>query len=154
MRPSIAVLFCGLWALSACSAPPPPPFEPVTDVKQLMATVLDPAADIYWEAVGTIIDDKGVTDLAPETPEEWDAVRNAAVIVAESGNLLMMSTRAKDGGEWMTQARALVDVGRKAIRAAESHDRTAVFDAGAEVYDVCTSCHVKYALELQQKAGR
>jgi hypothetical protein len=154
MRSCFVLLLCGLWALSACSAPAPPPFQPVADVKQLMATVVDPAADVYWEAVGTIIDDKGITELAPQTPEEWDAVRNAAVIVAEAGNLLMMASRAKDGGEWMTESRALVDVGRKAIRAAESHDRAAVFDAGGEVYEVCTSCHVKYALELQQKIQR
>ena len=153
MRSSIA-LSCGLWVLSACSAPAPPPFEPVADVKQLMATVLDPAADIYWEAVGTIIDEKGVTELTPETPEAWDAVRNAAVIVAESGNLLMMTSRAKDGGEWMRLSTALIDAGQKGIKAAESHNKQAVFDAGAEVYDVCTSCHVKYALELQQRVGR
>ena len=117
-----------------------------------MATVLDPAADVYWGAVGTVIDEKGVTEITPTTTDDWDAVRNAAIIVAESGNLLMMSSRAKDGGAWMTEARALVDAGQKAVRAAESHDRNAVFDAGAEVYGVCTSCHVKYALELQEKA--
>ena len=118
-----------------------------------MASVLDPAADVYWGAVGTVIDEMGITEIAPTTTEEWDAARNAAIIVAESGNLLMMSSRAKDGGEWMKQARALVDVGQKAVRAAESHNRAGVFDAGAEVYDVCTSCHVKYALELQEKAA-
>ncbi len=81
-----------------------------------------------------------------QTTEEWDAVRNAAYVVAESGNLLMMSSRAKDGGDWMTMSQALIDVGQRAIRAAESHDKTAVFDVGAEVYDACTNCHAKYAL--------
>ena len=118
-----------------------------------MASVVDPTADIYWGAVGTVIDEKGITEITPTTTEEWDAARNAAIIVAETGNLLMMSSRAKDGGEWMKQARALVDVGQKAIRAAESHNRNAVFDTGAEMYDVCTSCHVKYALEIQEKAA-
>ena len=118
-----------------------------------MASIVDPTADIYWGAVGTVIDEKGITEITPTTTEEWDAARNAAIIVAETGNLLMMSSRAKDGGEWMKQARALVDAGQKAVRAAESHNRNAVFDAGAEVYDVCTSCHVKYALDIQEKAA-
>lgn len=118
-----------------------------------MANVVDPTADIYWGAVGTVIDEKGITEITPTTPEEWDAARNAAIVVAETGNLLMMSSRAKDGGEWMKLSRSLVDVGQKAIRAAESHNRNAVFDAGAEMYDVCTSCHVKYALEIQEKAA-
>ena len=42
-----------LVAASACSsAAPPPPFKPVADVKQLMASVVEPAADVYWDAVG------------------------------------------------------------------------------------------------------
>jgi predicted solute-binding protein len=69
-------------------------------------------------------------------------------VIAESGNLLMLGTRPKDGGEWMQMSRALVDVGEKAIRAAERHDTKAVFDVGAEVYDVCTNCHAKYASEI------
>jgi hypothetical protein len=153
MRRPFGLLLSGVLLFAACSGAPPPPFQPVADVKQLMASVMDPAADVYWGAVGTVIDEKGVTEITPTTTEDWDAARNAAIIVAESGNLLMMSSRAKDGGEWMTQARALVNAGQKAVRAAESHDRNAVFNAGAEVYDVCTSCHVKYALEIQEKAA-
>ena len=153
MRSRLGFLTISFLALAACSGTPPPPFQPVADVKQLMASVVDPAADVYWGAVGTIIDEKGITEITPTTTEEWDAARNAAIIVAETGNLLMMSSRAKDGGEWMTQARALVDAGQKAVRAAESHNRNAVFDSGAEVYEVCTSCHVKYALEVQEKAA-
>ena len=36
----------------------------------------------------------------------------------------------------------------QAIRAAEAHNEQGVFDVGAEVYEVCTSCHAKYAAEL------
>ena len=153
MRRLTGFLLSGVCLLAACGGPPPPPFQPAVDVKTLMASVVDPTADIYWGAVGTVIDDKGVTEITPTTTEEWDAARSAAIVVAETGNLLMMSSRAKDGGEWMKLSRALVDVGQKAIRAAESHNRNAVFDTGAEMYDVCTSCHVKYALEIQEKAA-
>ena len=150
MRSRFCFLTISAFALAACSSAPPPPFQPVADVKQLMASVVDPAADVYWGAVGTIIDEKGVTEITPTTTEEWDAARNAAIIVAETGNLLMMSSRAKDGGEWMTMSQALIDAGQRAVRAAESHDKTAVFDVGAEVYDACTACHAKYALEIQR----
>lgn len=129
---------------------PPPPFRPVADVKQLMASIIEPAAEIYWDAVGTVIDEKGVVEIEPKTAEEWDAVRNSAYVVAESGNLLMMSNRAKDGGDWMKLAQALVDVGQRAIQAAEARNKTAVFDAGAEVYEACTNCHARYALELMR----
>jgi hypothetical protein len=127
----------GPFILSACGGAPPPPYRPVADVKQLMASVVEPAAEVYWDSVGTIIDSSGVTEIEP-------------YVVAESGNLLMMSSRAKDGGDWMKMSQALIDVGQRAVRAAESHDKAAVFDVGAEVYDTCTSCHAKYALEIQR----
>ncbi len=148
--PILSVLF-----LPACgSAPPPPPFKPIADVKQLMASVLEPAAEVYWDAVGTVIDQTGTHEIEPRTAEEWDAVRNSAYVVAESGNLLMMTSRAKDGGDWMTLSQALIDIGQKAVRAAESRNKTAVFDAGAEVYHACTACHLKYAVELQRPNAR
>ena len=133
---------------SACAAPAPPPLRPIADVKQLMVSVLEPAADEYWDGVGTIIDQTGTFDIRPETNEDWDALVNHAYVIAESGNLMMLGPRAKDGGEWMQLSRALVDVGEKAIRAAEAHNEQGVFDVGAEVYEVCTSCHAKYAAEL------
>ena len=141
--------------LTACSsAPPPPPFRPVADLKQLMQSVVEPAADEYWDAVGWIEDAGGTHEIAPTTTEEWDAVRNHAYAIAESGNLMMLGNRAKDGGEWMQQAAALIEAGQQAIRAAESRDKQAVFDAGAVVYDACTACHAKYALEIQRPNAR
>jgi predicted solute-binding protein len=46
----------------------------------------------------------------------------------------------------MILSQALVDVGDRAIKAAEAKNTKAVFDVGAEVYDACVACHAKYAL--------
>ena len=143
-RHLVAVTLLIVGGSAACGGPEPPPLRHVADVKQLMTSVLEPAADEYWDGVGTIIDQSGTFEIRPETNEEWDALVNHAYVIAESGNLLMLGTRPKDGGEWMTMSRALVDVGEKAIRAAASHNPQAVFDVGAEVYDACTRCHDKY----------
>ena len=148
--PIRCVVIFAITFLAGCSSATPPPFKPVADMKQLMASVVEPAADEYWDAVGTIIDEKGEHHIAPETVEEWNAVRDRAYVFTEAGNLLMMPTRAMDNGEWMRLAQALIDTGQKAIRAAEQRNTTAVFDAGAEVYDACTNCHAKYAVELQK----
>lgn len=135
-------------ATAACGGPTPPPMKHVADVKQLMKSVVDPAADAYWDGVGTIIDQTGTTEIKPETAEDWDALVNHAYVLAESGNLLMLGPRVRDGGDWLRLSRAMVDVGEKAIRAAESRNPQAVFDVGAEVYEVCTACHAKYAVDL------
>jgi hypothetical protein len=144
-----AVWLVLLVTVAACSsAPPAPPYRPVADVKTLMASVTEPAADVYWDAVGIVVDSEGEHQIEPKTAEDWDAVRNAAYVVAESGNLLMMPSRAKDNGEWMRAAQQMIEAAQKAIRAAESHDKTAVFDTGAEVYDSCTNCHSKYSPDI------
>jgi len=112
-----------------------------------MAHVLEPNAQVYWRAVGWIIDSEGEHQLRPESEEDWLAVENAAFVVAEAGNLLMMDGRALDDGPWMTMSQALIDIGRRAVEVAEERDEQAVFDVGAEMYFVCTQCHATYALE-------
>jgi hypothetical protein len=148
------VLGCALVASGCSGGPPPPPYHAVANVKQLMTSVVEPAADEYWDAVGWIDDANGTTEIEPLTVEEWDEVRNHAYVVAESGNLLMMPSRAKDGNEWMQFARQLSEAGQRAVRAAETRDKMAVFDTGAEIYDVCANCHAKYAAELQRPNAR
>ncbi len=148
MRVSPLLLLLGA-AASGCNTAPPesalPPFKPVTDTLQLMEWVVDPAADVIWDSVGTIIDASGRQDLRPETEEEWNAVRNAGAMVAESGNLLMMEPHARDrGDDWGQYAQGLVDAGVMAINAAEARDPDAVFEAGGRIYAVCASCHQMY----------
>ena len=42
-----------------------------------MASVVEPAAEVYWDAVGTSSTKTAITEIEPQTVEEWDAVRNA-----------------------------------------------------------------------------
>jgi len=119
------------------------PDRPVVSVKQLMESVLDPAADVVWGSAGFVITAEGETDLQPTTPEGWLRVRNSAVVVAESGNRLMLLGRSA-GPDWISHATALVKAGRAAVSAAEARDAAALFDAGGEVYQACRSCHVQF----------
>jgi hypothetical protein len=141
-----------LVALAACSPPEDEgasasSYRPLGDVADLMAGVVEPAAEVYWDAVGVIVDSAGEHQLAPQTEEDWLAVRAAAYTVAESGNLLMMPERALDQGGWITMSQALVEVGQRAVEAADARSLDAVFDMGAEMYYVCTNCHGTYAAE-------
>lgn len=136
--------------LSGCrSAPPPPPFRPVADMKQLMNSIVDPAADVIWGAVGVVESAQGVEEHAPKTDEEWAVVRNSAFVMAESGNLMMMSPRAKDGGEWMKHAQALVDIGVRTIGVADKRDKDALFTVGGDIYEVCANCHRAYSVTAE-----
>lgn len=130
--------------MAACGGPAPPPFKPVVDTKVLMQAVVDPSADAIWEAVKTIDTKEGSQEFRPKTEEEWTAVRNAAVTVAEAGNLLMLVPRAKDGGEWMKRAQAMIDTGEAAIRAAEAKNADRLFTVGGDIYESCSNCHRQY----------
>ena len=136
--------FLSATLVSACGGPPPVPFTPVADTKLLMQSVVDPNADIVWEAVKIISTKDGDQDIRPKTDAEWVAVRNAAVTVAESGNLLMMVPRAKDGGEWMQRAQEMIKAGEEAMRAADSKNAEKLFTVGGDLYDSCSNCHRKY----------
>ncbi|MDH3271426.1 MAG: hypothetical protein OEN56_08855 [Gemmatimonadota bacterium] len=124
------------------------PYHPVADVQELMLHVVEPAAQTYWGAVGWIVDFDGELYIHPTSDEEWLAVENAAFMVAESGNLLMMADRALDDEGWMAMSRSLIDVGERALRAAEAMDEQGVFDLGAEMYFVCSNCHAAYSPEI------
>ncbi len=133
-----AALSCG------CGGPAPPPFKPVVDTKLLMQSVVDPNADLIWEAVKTIDSAAGTEEIRPRSEAEWTAVRNSAVTLAESGNLMMLVPRAKDGGEWMKRAQEMIDTGERAIRAAEARNADQLFTVGGDIYEACSNCHRQY----------
>ena len=136
-----------LWVAAGCTGEAPERPTPVADVQELMISVLEPAAETYWDGVGEVLDEEGVHQFRPLTEEDWTSLRNAAFVLAESGNLLMMDGRARDRGDWMAHSRAMVETGRLALDAVDRRNADAVFDAGAEVYYACRDCHARYATE-------
>ena len=135
------------------TAPPAPVPRAVASTKQLMEAIVDPAADGIWGPVGTIMTLSGTTELVPANDDEWAAVQHSALALAESGNLLLMPSRSGGNDEWITLSRQLTDLGEKASKAAEAKDPKAIFDLGAEIYDVCTACHRQFN-QTQQPAAK
>ena len=130
--------------VAGCGGPEPPPFRPLADNKLLMQAMIDPSADLVWDAVKTIDSKEGTEEIRPKTEEAWTAVRNAAVTLAESGNLLMMVPRAKDGGEWMKRSQELINTGEAAIRAIDAKNADRLFTVGGDIYEACSNCHRQY----------
>jgi hypothetical protein len=130
-------------------APPAPATEaraaePVATVRQLMAGVVDPAAKVIWDAVGTTVT-ADVEERRPTTDAEWARVETSAAVLIESANLLLDGPRAVDNGEWLTQARAMAASGRKALDAARAKNAQGIFDVGEEIYASCSGCHERYS---------
>jgi hypothetical protein len=145
--PSLSLIGCGVLFAMACGAAPPP-LRLHADVKQIMAAIVDPNADVVWGAVGTIDTIEGTQEIRPSDEEEWTEAAHAAWVVTEAANSLMIGNRPKDTGDWMKFAQDLADNGLKAARAAEAHDADALFTAGGDMYLACTACHAKYNITL------
>ena len=137
-----------------------------TTIKDLMQSMIDPSADVLWNAAGTVVDKEGIHELLPRTPEEWADVRHAAVRIVEGSNLLMMPGRdaapagdkseaegveleppqitalvKKNRKSFDSFARALQDLGAEAMRASDAKDVMLLMDIGARMESVCEGCH-------------
>lgn len=118
------------------------------NVQQIMALVLEPASDILWDSGGWVMDASGYEELYPTTDDGWEYVRAQAAVVVESGNMLAIPGRAPDGDAWMIYSEGLSDAGILAMEAAAAQDKEAFFQAGAQLYSVCTACHQAYNPEI------
>jgi hypothetical protein len=154
MQKMLRLLPLSLLIVAGCEAPPPPPPPPAPpytttlSLKQVMEWVIDPAADVIWDSVKTVITEKGTQEIAPKTDADWDKVRDGAATLMEASNTLMIEGRARDKKEWMTAARRLGDAANEALKAAQAKNTETLFNEGGNIYKACAACHSKYATHL------
>ena len=115
-----------------------------SDMHDFMAHLLTPASEAIWESSGYVITEDGEFSLEPTYEEEWERVLYGAKVITESASLLSIPSRSKNRNEWIVFAGLLEEVGHKAFRAAEKKDVEALFEVGAELYQVCVACHQVY----------
>ena len=154
-----AFLLVICFVLAACSndqSEPPALANEVTyntqlNVQQIMGLVLEPASDVLWDSAGWVMDAAGYEDLYPTTDEGWEYVRAQAAIVVESGNMLALPGRAEDDDAWMIYSEGLSDAGILAMEAAAEQNEEDFFQAGAQLYSVCTACHQAYNPDINSR---
>jgi hypothetical protein len=152
-------------------APAPSPLKPIAGVQDVMASMIDPAADFLWESVSTTVTRGKVVEKQPRTDQEWAEVRRQAIILAEGANLLMMDGRHvvkegatledhgtagnltaaeseqaidKDRDSFLAFAKALRDVGASMLTAADAKNPEGIIDAGDTMDQVCEGCHLQF----------
>ncbi len=116
-------------------------YKPIANVEQIMETTVEPVAESIFNAAAWT---NGVQVGGPKNDNDWDLIKNNAVMLAETGSLIMVGTRAKDQAGWMTRSQALIDAANLAAKAAEAKNTGAIFDAGTQIYQACTGCHLQY----------
>src|SRR6266498_5573325 len=111
-----------------------PTFQVVGTMSQLMIDIIFPTSDdIFY-----------IGRTPPSNDREWAAIERSALMLAESGNLLMMPGRARDQGDWIKDSKMLVDVGAAAYKAALAKDMDAIVALNQQLNDACVVCHQQY----------
>ena len=124
---------CGCFSVATAGAQGPG-IKPVASIMQIHEAMISPSSDAIFD----------VGREAPKSDKEWIAVRNHAVILAESGNMLMLDGRAKDKRDWMKFSAGLAQAAGAALKAAEARNLDALLEAGDRIVPVCEACHEPY----------
>ncbi len=160
MRSPAAWLLLGIaLAGPACSSPPPPPppppaetpaapatpaFKPVISLNEMMVSIVDANSHAIWD----------VEDKAPRTDADWSALEHAAVALAASGNLAMMSGNGPNDQKWTQQAdwakysAAMSDAGVGSLQAVRTRSVDGLRKAGDQLVLTCINCHREYKLDV------
>src|ERR1700704_5179834 len=111
-----------------------PAFRIVGTMSQLMIDIIYPTSDdIFY-----------IERTPPVNDRDWAAIERSALMLAESGNLLMMPGRARDQGDWIKDSRMLLDAGNAAFKAAKAKDIPAIVALNEQLVTSCTTCHMQY----------
>jgi cytochrome c556 len=133
---ALVVLF--LAAILLAQAPPAP--KAVGTMSELMIDVIYPTSNAVFYLFRE----------PPKNEVDWENFRTQALTLAESANLLMMPSRARDQDKWMADAKLLWEVGNKAYRAAQAKNLDAINALNDELNTACVQCHMDY----RQRYGR
>ena len=146
----------------------------VGSIKEIMDGIVDPTADVLFDAVSYDVTAAGVVEKVPKTTEDWVEIRRHALLLAEVTNLLKMSGRRvapekptlqrendppgpedlkpeeiqalidADPAAFRRLAQGLTDAATEALQAADARDVQRLFASGDEIDRACENCHVKY----------
>ena len=90
----------------------------------------------------------------PQDDKEWLTIQRNAVLLAESGNVLVMRGPAGGQGDWAKDAKMLVDAGAAAYKAARAKDANALMAVAQPLNAACTTCHKQYRANIAGPAER
>jgi hypothetical protein len=175
---SLLFVVCAAVAAGSCQSNQPAPAAPAVDqppytttatVKDIMLHIIDPAGDMVWDSVATVIDKGGIHETMPKTDEEWFKVRSGLIMMIEGSNLLMIPGRkvarpgeksetpgvelepsemdeliAKDRKAWYDRAKALHDIAQSVLEVVDKRDAQKLFDVGEDIDKACENCHRQY----------
>jgi len=142
MRALILLLLAGLLLAQTPLAQAPTP-KAVGTMSELMIDVIYPTSNAAFY----------IFREPPTNEVQWDEFKTQALTLAESANLLMMPSRARDQDKWMVDAKLLWDVGNAAYRAAQAKNLEAIVALNDQPNTACVQCHMDYRRAPGRRPG-
>jgi hypothetical protein len=150
-----------------------PTFATPASVQELMLSIVDPTGDALWDSVSVSITSAGSKETRPRTDAEWLAVRDKALLLAESGNLLKIPRRVgpatpirglkpetpgpddlspaqveillkANRAPFNAFAQKLTDAALVALKAVDNRNVDGMYEAGDLIDQACENCHLNY----------
>ncbi|GEM_PF-6723681 len=108
---------------------------PTVDCHHLMEYIVEEAFDDLKEDLAT----------EPANKKAWRGVLSSSVMLAETGNLLLIRRPDDaDAREWTTLSIALRETGSEVMKAAKARDYAATKKAYAAMVASCNKCHTRF----------
>lgn len=176
---AVTVAAVGLAACEFKAAAPRDEAKPVT-IQALMNEHIDPSADAIWEAVGTVVSDKGTLEHAPRTNAEWSSLEAQAQTLVDASARLAKAREAggdahspladtdvpgtrnaaqitadihADPARFEAAAGRLNQAAAEVLAAIRGRDKAAIMAAGEKIDAACESCHAAYWYPRQAPAA-
>ncbi len=163
-------------AAAAATAAAGPLERPELTVKDIM-NLLDPGADLLFESVQEVSDDKGTHQKAPSTDAEWAEVQKHLQVLSDSSRMLIQAGRkggrAGDTTEfpeventpeqiqhlmdtqrpdWVAKSNRLRDAAAEGLTAVQARSVPGLSAALLSIDKACESCHLVYFYPGDERA--
>ncbi|HLG96153.1 MAG TPA: hypothetical protein VKX49_07565 [Bryobacteraceae bacterium] len=123
-----------LLAMAGVAVAQAPDYKPVGSMSELMIRIIYPASDALFY----------IERDPPKTDVQWNNMRSQALMLAESGNLMIMPNRARDQGDWIKESKVMIDLAAEAYRAALAKNIDGIVAVNDKLADSCIVCHQQY----------
>jgi cytochrome c556 len=129
------------WAAAPAPAKPAQPrLEAVAETRLLM----DGLAQANFRGLEKMLKDK------PADADAWGYTRGQALLIAETGNLLLLRPPRNQGQEaWMDRSTALRDAAKSLAKACGNRDYEASRAAFGDVANACNRCHQTFRISVR-----
>ncbi len=138
------VVVCTSMLLIGCAPSSTSETEEQSTLAHVMEPLLNDASEVFWDSAGFIDTYEGTTDLTPTTEEGWQAIIVAADEIARLSAVLQEERYSLNRPAWNELSGMLVLAADRGRQSAHDRDGAELFEAGAQLYQVCVACHQSF----------